>query len=167
MTCADNISAFQHEKRACRVKCTLHTQGQAATKTNGTTLTESRGKNEDSTDLSTPLGIDCPITADDTAQFSMVSLASFCLQRWTFDVLLQTDLFITWLPCAEPVTRFHDSFPDSFLVPRPDPTNQRPRRVSPSESARLLCCVNPSRSSGHEFVQRCVFLNSGCLFVSK
>ena len=40
MTCADNISAVQHEKRVCRVKCTLHTQGQEATKTNGTTLTE-------------------------------------------------------------------------------------------------------------------------------
>ena len=46
MTCADNISALQHEKRACRVKCTLHTQGQEATKTNGTTLTESREKND-------------------------------------------------------------------------------------------------------------------------
>ena len=30
-------------------------------------------------DLSTPLGIDCPITADDSAQFPMVLLASFCL----------------------------------------------------------------------------------------
>ena len=44
-TCADNIRAVQHEKRACRVKCTLSTQGQEATKTNGTTLTESRRKN--------------------------------------------------------------------------------------------------------------------------
>ena len=49
-----------------------------------------------------------------------------------------------------------NSFPDPFLPPRPDPTNQRPRRVTPSESARLLCCANPSRSSGHEIVQRCV-----------
>ena len=46
MTCADNISAVQHEKRACRVKRTLYTQGQEATKTNGTTLTESRGKTD-------------------------------------------------------------------------------------------------------------------------
>ena len=61
----------------------------------------------------------------------------------------------------------HNSFPDPFLAPRPNPTNQRPRRVTSSESARLLCCVNPSRSSGHQFVQRCVPLNSGCLFVSK
>ena len=45
MTCADNISAVQREKRACRVKCTIHAQGQEATKTNGTTLTESKGKN--------------------------------------------------------------------------------------------------------------------------
>ena len=45
VTCADNISAVQNEKRACRVKCTLYTQGQEATKTNGTTLTESTGKN--------------------------------------------------------------------------------------------------------------------------
>ena len=37
MTCADNISTLQHEKRACRVKCTLYMQGQEATKTNGTT----------------------------------------------------------------------------------------------------------------------------------
>ena len=42
MTCADNIIVVQHEKRACRVKCTLYTQGQEATKTNGTTGTESR-----------------------------------------------------------------------------------------------------------------------------
>ena len=42
MTCADYISAVQHEKRACRVKCTLCTQGQGATKTNGTTGTKSR-----------------------------------------------------------------------------------------------------------------------------
>ena len=46
MTCADNISAVQHEKPACLVKCTLCTQSQEATKTNGTTLTESRGKND-------------------------------------------------------------------------------------------------------------------------
>ena len=46
MTCADNISAVQHEKRVCRVKCTLYTQGQEATKINGTTLTDSRGKND-------------------------------------------------------------------------------------------------------------------------
>ena len=83
MTCADNISAAQHEKRACRVKCTLYTQGQEATKTNGTTLTERRGKNDlkNNTDLSTPLGIDCSIAADESAQSPMVSLASFCLLR--------------------------------------------------------------------------------------
>ena len=46
MACADNISAVQNEKRACRVKCTLYTQGQEATRTNGSTLTESRGKND-------------------------------------------------------------------------------------------------------------------------
>ena len=46
MTCADNISAVQHEKRACRVKCALYTQSQEATKTNGTTLTESRRNND-------------------------------------------------------------------------------------------------------------------------
>ena len=46
MTCAHNISAVHHEKRACRVKCTLCTQSQEATKTHGTTLTESRGKND-------------------------------------------------------------------------------------------------------------------------
>ena len=43
-----------------------------------------------------------PITADDSAQFPMVPLASFCLSRWAFDVLLQTDLFITRLRCAGP-----------------------------------------------------------------
>ena len=135
MTCADNISAVQHEKRVCRVKCTLYTQGQEATKINGTTLTDSRGKN----DLRTawiyprPSGPTAPSRRGD-----------------------------------EPVTitRFHDSFPDPFLAPRPDPINQRPWRITPSESARLLCFANPSRSSGHEFVQRCVLLNSGCLFVS-
>ena len=81
MTCADNISAVQHEKRARRVKCTLYTQSQEATKTNGTTLTESRGKNDLRTARIYPLlpGIDCLITADDSAQFPMVSLASFCL----------------------------------------------------------------------------------------
>ena len=46
MTCADNISAVQHEKCACRVKRTLCTQGQEATTTNGTTLSGSRGKND-------------------------------------------------------------------------------------------------------------------------
>ena len=46
MTCADNTSAVQHEKRACRVKCTLYIKGQEATKTDGTTLTESRRKND-------------------------------------------------------------------------------------------------------------------------
>ena len=46
MTCADNIRAVQQDKRACPVKCTLRTQSQEATKTNGTTLTESRGKND-------------------------------------------------------------------------------------------------------------------------
>ena len=47
-------------------------------------------------------------------------------------------------------TVLHDSLPDSFLAPRPDQTNQRPRHVTPSESARLVCCVNPSRSSGSD-----------------
>ena len=46
MNCADNISAVQHEKCACRVKCTFYTQGQEARKTNGITLTENRGKND-------------------------------------------------------------------------------------------------------------------------
>ena len=44
MTCADNISAVLHENPTCRVKCTLYTQGQEATKTNGTTLTETSKK---------------------------------------------------------------------------------------------------------------------------
>ena len=44
MTCADNINALQHEKRACRVKCTFYTQGQEATKNDGTTGTECKTK---------------------------------------------------------------------------------------------------------------------------
>ena len=46
MTCADNTSVVQHEKSEYRVKCTLYPQSQEATKTDGTTLTESRGKND-------------------------------------------------------------------------------------------------------------------------
>ena len=142
MTCADNISAVPNEKRACRVKC--YTQGQEATKTNGTTLTESRGKN----DLRTasihprPSGIDCPITADDTAQFSTVSLASFCPLRHTLIVLLQTGQLITRLRCAEPVTHFHVSTIRSrtcsrHLVPT------RPNSVQGASPRRSLpdCCA--------------------------
>ena len=118
MTCADNISAVQHEKRACRVKCTLDTQGQEATKTNGTTGTESRTKEwpQDSMDLSTPSGSTSRLlhlTAVDTAQFSMVSMESFCPLRHSSIVLLQADLFITRLRSAEPphVSSFPSLFP--------------------------------------------------------
>ena len=110
MTCADNNCAVQHEKRACRVKCTLYTQGQEATKTNGTTLTESKGKNDLRTAWIYPKNENKKKQtkkntkttkkrkqqkmknkkekkknrkkkADDSAQFPIVSLASFCLTR--------------------------------------------------------------------------------------
>ena len=47
-------------------------------------------------DLSTPLGIDCSTTAHDTARTVILSL------HHALDMLLQTDLFITRLPCVEP-----------------------------------------------------------------
>ena len=128
-----------------------------------------RGKGpEDSMDLSTPLGIDW-------ASRRTIPLNSpWC--RWrhsasparrstsSFKLICSSPGFAV---LNHPRSRFHNSFPDPFLAPRPNPTNQRPRRVTPSKSGRLLCCVNPSRSSGHEFAQRCVLLTSGCLFVSR
>ena len=118
-------------------------------------------------DISTPLGIDCTISlrsiplnsawcsqCQSPVRHSTCCLKLICSSP-AFDVL------------NHPRSRLPQFVPDPFLAPRADTTNQRPRRVTPTESARLLCCVNPSRSSGHEFVQRCVPLNSGCLFVSK
>ncbi len=119
-------------------------------------------------DLSTPLRIDCP------SRRTIPLNSRWC--RWLHSASpVRRSTCSFKLICSSPGfavlnqsrSRFHNSFPDPFLAPRPDPTNHNPRRVTPSESARLLCCVNPSRSSGHEFVQRCVLLNSGCLFVSK
>ena len=167
---ADIISAMQHEKRACRVKCTLCTQGQEATKTNETTVTESKGKNG----LRTAWIYPRPSGSTAPSRRKNPLNSPWC--RWrrcasTVRRLMCSFELICSLPgfavLNQSRSRFHNSFPDPFLAPRPDPTNQRPRRVIPSESARLLCCVNPSRSSGHEFVQRCVLLNSGCLFVPK
>ena len=139
------------------------------TRTNGSTLTESKTKEgpQDSMDLSTLRGVDCTIHC---VRYSSIPhgvlspLPNVRRSTCSFKLACSSAGFAV---LSHPRSRLRQFVPDPFLAPRPDPTKQRPRRVTPPESARLLCCVNPSRSSGHEFVQRCVLLNSGCLFVSK
>ena len=139
-------------------------------RTNTITLTGSKAKEgpEDSMDLSTPLGIDCTIHCGRYRSIPHGVLSAILpVGRSTtcsFKMICSSPGFAV---LNHPRSRLPPFVLDPFLAPRPDPTNQRSRRVTPSESARLPGCVNPSRSSGHEFVQRCVPLNSGCLFVSK
>ena len=76
MSCAHNISAVQHEKRGCRVKCTLHTR-QEATRTNGTTQTEGRTNEGPEDSIHDPRDRLHHLTAVDTAQFHMVFSMSF------------------------------------------------------------------------------------------
>ena len=118
-------------------------------------------------DLSTPLGIDCTISLR-----SIPLNHTWCSQcqspvrhsTCSFKLICASPGFAV---LTRPPSRLPQFVPDTFLAPRPDLTKKRPRRVTPSESARLLCCVNPSRPSGHEFVRRFIPLHSGCLFVSK
>ena len=82
------------------------------------TLTEAEMKRpQDSMDLSTSLGIDCAVSLR-----SIPLKSTWCSPSFTFNVLLQTDLFITRLLCTE---AFTITFPQ--FVPRPVPgTSSRP-----------------------------------------
>ena len=83
-----------------------------------------------------PSASTAPFTAVDTAQYHMVF--SVPISLWTFDVLLQTDLFITKLRCAEPVTitRFRVCSPGTScrLLTLPHSMNASSRQASPDPS---------------------------------
>ena len=143
------------------------TQGQEATKTNGRTLTESRGKNDlkDSMDLSTPLGIDWTITTDDTAQFPMVSFASFCLpvRRSTCSFKL-----ICSSPGFAELNQSRSRVSESVLLaPRPtvDISALHERVIRQASPDPFVLRASPL-SSGHKFVATRCTLNSVCPFVS-
>ena len=72
-------------------------------------------------DLSTPLGIDCPIHSGRYRSIPRGVTASFCHLRYTFDVLLQTDLLITSFAVVSQPTVHFVSHP--FPAPRSDPTH--------------------------------------------
>ena len=128
---------MQHEKRACHVKCTLYTEGQEATKTNGTTLAESRGKD----DLRTAWIYPRPSgsTAYHGGRFRSIphGVVGVILPfRWTFVGLLQTDLFITRLRFAEPVTI---TFPQFLPGPVPG-TSSRPDKSASTARQPIGIC---------------------------
>ena len=107
-------------------------------------------------DLSTR---DCPFTAVDTAQFRMMSLRQSVL---SVDVRRtpSTDLLIaSFAVVNQPTVHFVSH---SFPALRSDPTHSAfvaRHLVGICQTAVLR---EPSRSSGHEFVQRCVLLTFSC-----
>ena len=72
-------------------------------------------------DLSTPLGIDCPIHSGRYRSIPRGVTASFCHLRYTFDVLFHTDLLITSFAVVSQPTVHFVSHP--FPAPRSDPTH--------------------------------------------
>ena len=123
---ADNISDVKEEKRACHAKCTLSTHCQEATKIDGTTLT---------TDLSTPLGIDCPprrTTPLNSPQCHWHPSASPVGRPTCSFKLVHHQLLL----CRTSHNRVSTiSYTDPFLAPRPINVH------SPRRSARLLCSM--------------------------
>ena len=131
-----------------RHACTLYTQGREATKTNGTALTESRVKK----DLMTAWIYPRAWGSTAPPQKTILLNSTWCRQRhslprYTFDVLLHTNLFITSLRCAEPgtITRFRVCSPGtSFrLLTLPRSMKASSRQASPDPS---VLCASPRLS---------------------